>query len=645
MTRRDRFLRAVFADRLGAIVFLAALLVYLSYWRLGPLINDSYTVANTLVAVADGHLYLDEAVYGPGLDTPGVGSRDGRLYGRNYGQVFLAVPLLVAVEALATIADLRVALAGLWTFVVLGFSVLVGREIDAPDRAAYAGSAVALVGFAAILVDATPIDPSDHYLIALQAQTMLVAALTGVVAYRLLARAYDRRVGFIAGFAVVLATPVGFWAQFPKRHAFTTLCALAVMYFLYRSREGDGVDTRFRAAAYVPVGIAAWVSAAEGAILLIAVLAVDVPTGGRSPRSLAAAASACVLASLPMFVTNLFVTGNLLEPPRVLSAGGSGSLADRGDPDGGSDTSGSGGATTDGGSDTSGSGGTTTDGGSDTSGSSGTTTDGGSSGGDTGGGGDAGEAASEAADTAFGVVDLLLELYQRGIDMALSGTGELYHAFIRGGYLPAIAQRDAGEAIRLSFLEAMPLAAALVVVPVVAVRTDFLGRVRAAVDRRGLTALGIIDAFAVVYALALSLVYLPRLPIHAGITVRYLLPLYPIAIYAIARQTAVRRVVRERTRSIAFTYAGSLLVGGQLLVIYLWATDATRGEAVQTHALLGLLAAGLLAAWILADAFGYREDRVGAVSLALAAAATTAFVVLGALWHFAFVGPEALPFV
>jgi hypothetical protein len=607
MSRRDRFARAVFGDRLGAIVFLAALLVYLSYWRLGPLINDSYTVANTLVAVADGHLYLDEAVYGPGLDTPGVGSRDGRLYGRNYGQVFLAVPLLLAVEALAAVADLRVALAGVWALVALALAVLVGREYDAPDRAAYAGSAVALVGFTAILVGATPIDPSDHYLIALQAQTMLVAALTGVVAYRLLARAYDRRVGFGVGLAVVLATPVGFWAQFPKRHAFVTLCAVAVMYFLYRSREGDGIDTRFRAAAYVPVGIAAWVSAAEGAILLIAVLAVDVPTGGRSLRSLATAASACVLASLPMFVTNLFVTGNLLEPARVLSAGGSGSLADRGDPDRGSG--------------------------------------GGGSGGDTGGGGDAGEAASEAADTAFGVVDLLLGLYQRGIEMAFSGTGELYHAFIRGGYLPGIAQRDAGEAIRLSFLEAMPLAAALVVVPVVAVRTDLIGRVRAVVDRRGLTAFGIVDAFAIVYGLALTLIYLPRLPLHATITVRYLLPLYPIAVYALARQTAVRRIVRERARPMAFTYAGSLLVGGQLLVIYLWATDATRGEAVQTHALVSLLAAGLLAVWVLADALGYREDRVGAVALALSAAATTAFVVLGALWHFAFVGPQALPFV
>lgn len=596
---RDRIARAAFGDRLGAIVFLAALLVYLSYWRVGPVINDSYTVANTLVAVADGHVYLEEAVYGPGLDTPGVGSRDGRLYGRSYGQVFLALPLLVAIEGLAAVADLQVALAGIWALVVLALAMLVGREREIPNRAAYVGSAVALGGFAAVIVGATPIEASDHYLIALQLQTMVVAALTGVVAYRLLERAYDRRVGFAAGLAVVFATPVGFWAQFPKRHAFVTFCAIAVMYFLYRSREGEGVDTRYRAAAYVPVGIAAWVSAAEGAILLIALLAVDVPTGGRSIRSLTTAASACVLASLPMFVTNLFVTGNPLEPPRVLSAGGSGSL----------------------------------------SGGSGSDTDGGT------GGGDAGEAASEVADTAFGVIDLLLGLYQRGLEMALSGTDELVHTFIRGGYLPGIAQRDAGEAIRLAFLEAMPLAAALIVVPVVAVRTDFVDRIRTAVERRGLTPFGIVDAFAVVYGLALTLIYLPRLPIHAAITVRYLLPLYPIAVYALARQVAVRRVVSERTSLISFTYAGSLLVGGQLLVIYLWATDATRGEAVQTHALISLFAAGLLAVWVLADELGYREDRVGAVALALAAAATTAFVVLAALWHFAFVGPQALPFV
>lgn len=602
---RKRLADAVFGDRLGAIVFLAALLVYLSYWRIGLLINDSYTVANTLVAVADGHVYLEEAVYGPGLDTPGVGSRDGRLYGRNYGQVFLAVPLLVAIEALAAVADLRVALAGVWALVVLALAVLVGREREVSDRAAYAGSAVALVGFAAAVFGSAPIEASDHYLIALQLQTMVVAALTGVVAYRLLARAYDRRVGFAAGLAVVLATPVGFWAQFPKRHIFVTFCAVAVMYLLYRSREGEGVDTRYRAAAYVPVGIAAWVSGAEGAILLIALLAVDVPTGGRSIRSLTTAATASVLASLPMFVTNLFVTGNPLAPPRVLSAGGSGSLS-------GSD-------------------------GSDTGG-------GGTGGGDTGGS-DAGEAASEAADTAFGVIDLLLGLYQQGIEMALSGTDELVHTFIRGGYLPGIAQKDAGEEIRLAFLEAMPLAAALVVIPVVAARTDFTDRVRTAVDRRGLTPFGIVDAFAIVYGFALTLIYLPRLPIHAAITVRYLVPLYPIAVYALARQASVRRVISERTPLVSFTYLGSLLVGGQLLVIYLWATDATRGEAVQTHALVSLLAAGLFAGWALADALGYREDRLGAVALAFAAAAATAFVVLAALWHFAFVGPQALPFV
>ena len=51
----------------------------------------------------------------------------------------------------------------------------------------------------------------------------------------------------------------------------------------------------------------------------------------------------------------------------------------------------------------------------------------------------------------------------------------------------------------------------------------------------------------------------------------------------------------------------------------------------------------LLAAWAVADALGWRRDRVGAVALGLAAAAGAAFVLLAGLWHFAFVGPRALP--
>lgn len=64
---------------------------------------------------------------------------------------------------------------------------------------------------------------------------------------------------------------------------------------------------------------------------------------------------------------------------------------------------------------------------------------------------------------------------------------------------------------------------------------------------------------------------------------------------------------------------------------------------MQVHALVGLAAAALLDGWVLADAGGRRNDRLGAVALGLAAAAETTFLVLAGLWHFAFVGGRALP--
>ena len=611
--RGRRLARVVVGDRYGAIVLLAAVATYLLCWRVGILVTDTYTVANTLVAVAEGHLFVDRAVYGPGLRTPGMGLRDGQFYGRNYGQVMLALPVLAALDAVATVASLRVALAALWGLSIVGLARLVGREVGRPQLGAYAGSGLAIVAFAAALDGATPIEPAERYLVALQLQTMGAAALVGVFVHRLLTRAYGGTVGLAAGLATALATPVGVWAQFPKRHVLVTLCAVATAYLLYRSREAGGVDTRYRALAYVPVGLAAWVSAAEGAVLLVALLVVDVPTGGRDGRSIAAAGATAVLAALPMVATNYLVTGNAGEPPRTLSAGGSGSLAERG--------------------------------------STATRADGGASG-DAGGGstdptaaGDSG--GSETLDAFVGGVEFLFELLWRGLRTLLREPETLFVTFVRGGYVAGVAERDASEAVRLTVLEAMPLAAGLVAVPVVAARLDL--RERAAAFRRRPwsrpSALRTVDAFAVVYVVALLLVYLPRLPVHASLTVRYLLACYPLAVYGLARLPSVRRVLRERTRLCAATVASALLVGGQLLVLYQWAIDATMGEAVQTHALVGLATAGLLAAWAVADGLGRRRDRLGAVALGLAAAAGAAFVLLAGLWHFAFVGPRALPLV
>jgi hypothetical protein len=404
---------------------------------------------------------------------------------------------------------------------------------------------------------------------------------------------------------------------------------------------------RFRAAAYLPVGVAAWVSAAEGLILLVALLAVDVPTGGRDVRSLATAGVVCVVGLMPMFVTNFFVTGNPAEPPRVLSAGGSGSLsARRGDGGGGSNPGDTGGThtSTPQPTETTAARGTETGSAQATESTSSTATETARTAAPSeSDGSHVPDALGELVDTLVGGFEVLYGLLARGYGTAIADVGRLYPTFVRGGYIQSVARHDAGEAIRLSFLEAMPLAAALVAVPVVVARTDLRGRVAGLLERRRVSALGTVDAFAVVYGVLLTLVYLPRLPVHAAITVRYLLPLFPIALYGLFRVPAVRRVLDGRLRTCGFAYLAGVLVGGQVLVVYLWWIDAARGEAVQAHALVGLGAAALVAGWAVADAGGYRHDRLGAVALGLSGAAGTTFLVMAGLWHFAFVGGRGLP--
>jgi hypothetical protein len=95
-------LRAVFGNYLGATLFLAALAWFGLYWRLGFFSNDQYTFANALLGVADGHLFIDRAVYGPASGaSPGTYLVDGRVYGRNYGIVIVSAAWLVALEAVS----------------------------------------------------------------------------------------------------------------------------------------------------------------------------------------------------------------------------------------------------------------------------------------------------------------------------------------------------------------------------------------------------------------------------------------------------------------------------------------------------------------------------------------------------------------
>jgi len=638
--------RAVVGDRRGAALCCGVLVVYGLCWRLGFLINDNYTLANAFLAVSEGRLAVERAVYGPGLGTPGTFRLDGATYGRNYGQLVLSLPFLRAVEAAAAVAQLRVALASAWGLAVVGFTVLIadplGRRLQPPGgidgtaAVTAAGCGLALVGVALAVRGAPPIAARWHGLIALQLATMVAAALVGVFGYRLLTRIHGPRLGLAAGVATALSAPIGFWAAFPKRHVPIALCVLLSAYALHRSRAAAGTRVRagsrsgrirhataFRALAYVPVGVVAWIHALEGLLLLAALCAVDLPTGERNGRSLAAAGAALAGSLPPMFVTNHLIAGDPLQPPRAFVRWGAGGLAGTAAvfptdwprtaiPDGGPTV--------------------------ETAGPSG-----------------APEAAGAwgAAGALGDVLSVALGFLRRGVGTLVDDPGQAYAVLVRSDYAYDVAQVGGTEVIRLSVLESAPLAGALVSLPVlgvVAARDGRLGAAarRAAGRRLRLSPARTVDLFAVAYVLLALAANLHRLTDGTQVTGRHVLPVFPLLVYGVARLPAVRRVLRDRAGLAAGAYVAGVCVGGQLLVLAVWATGASLGEASGLHAAVNAAAAVPVAGWALADAAGLRSDgtdRAGAVALGLAAAAGTAFFLVARLRHFDYVGGLVLPIV
>ncbi len=594
--RRTEFRRVVFGDRRGVGVFVGALLFFGLQWRIGFLVTDNYTVANALVAVADGHLQIIEFPYGAASgDTPGMHRVDGQLYGRNYGHVFLALPVLYAFEFLEVIVDLRIAIAGFYSLLIILLARIAGRGFTDNNRLTILGVIVSLGVFAVNVAFAVPLPSRWYPLMALQAASMVAGGLCGVLMYRLLASIHSARTGLFAGGVTVLASPVGFWAPIPKRHALTTMLVVLVVlaFAISRTADTDLTVLRARAVAYMAIGLLAWVHAAEALLVLFILVPLDLLAARKNnPRTLAYLGVAFGVSLLPFLLTNFLISGDPLSPPRVLPgfSGGGGRLGT---------TSGT------------------------TSGTiAGTTST-------------PGLVAPLIAvvNEATAVISFLTSDMAVGTTKVWSEPAAYWQTFIRSGGL-AKAHANYQDAFNLTVVESLPIAGALTAT-IIALGTPLRSSL-ADVRRHVGTARGQIDVFVLALALGFTAFYMPRLPLHSQWTVRYLLPVFPAIIYGISRTRVVREVIEAEAALLLWVFAGVLLIGTQLLIVYIAVADLLLGEILQFHALIGLGTAGLLATWgLLSGLVSTRwRLRAGSIGLGMTAGVATMTTLLSALGYF-----------
>ena len=128
--------RVLFGDRYGRLLFLSTLCLFGFLWQTEIFITDSIALANGLNALSNGEVVMTEAVYGPGLDTPGATPMDGGYVARNYGAIVPSLVFWVLLEAMAAVMSLRIALVGLWCLALLGAIVTLGdiRDNDTLSR-------------------------------------------------------------------------------------------------------------------------------------------------------------------------------------------------------------------------------------------------------------------------------------------------------------------------------------------------------------------------------------------------------------------------------------------------------------------------------------------------------------------------------
>ncbi|QLH77094.1 hypothetical protein HZS55_07210 [Halosimplex rubrum] len=626
--------RVVFGGRPGLALFCGALALYVLTWRMGVFFNDIGLYPWMLERLADGHLSLGV----PGeLDQgyPGIHYRDGRVWGRGYGLVALALPVYWAVEVLDPLVDLR------W-LVVVGFSgltlataLLVGDLVGHRRRGLAAGvglGTLALAGNAWFYKSYI----GELSMFALQIATMLAGAVLVAAVYRLLASRHGTTVGLLAGATVLLGTPVAFWASTPKRHTLSAMFVVLAVYAFAASRERDRAPLEaaaLRGGAYACGGLLAWVHAPEGITLLGALAAVDLPTAPRNDRrTLAVVAGLAGLSLVPYLATNAVVSGNPLLPPHFLDSYHGESLAEL--TDGGAAGGGNGG-----------SGGAASAGGGDAAG---------------GTGGSAGSASGGALAAIVGTVaavagtvvagfEAVRPLARRALDMYVGGFVALltepegvFRTFVRWGEADKnVSNLFFDGKTNLSVLESAPVLAALVALPPVLGRWS--GRVRAG-ERRLREAVDPVDLLVLVFAALFLSLYVGNLPVQVQATVRYLHPIYPLAVYGIFRIPEVRSLLTERTRAAALGYEAGILLGAPVAFGALLFFDASKGEVVQPFGLASLAAAAVLAVALLA---GRRDDRargVAAGAFGVATAMATVYLLLTSfvLFHY---GPSALPAV
>ena len=265
---------------------------------------------------------------------------------------------------------------------------------------------------------------------------------------------------------------------------------------------------------------------------------------------------------------------------------------------------------------------------------------------DSGSGGDGGWSGGVLDTLPIGVFDVVVANVLSIVGDSLAAVTDperLYTVFVRSAGADISGNGDFTGPARFAGTNLSMLETALVLALSVAALGAWLSGLREGAGRLRWVDPTVVLAVGIGLAFVAS--YLFRLPLSVQFTQRYLLPVFPLGLYVLARSSTVTRLLERAGDTVLWSYGVGVVVGGQLLLVVVVVRELQPGGAAQLSAGVSLVAAALVATTGVLAVWTRRFDRAVGVAVGLACAAGTVFVLLAHLEYFQVTGEAILPVV
>lgn len=294
-------------NRISLLVFFCSMFLFLSFGGTRLFISDEGLIINQFYNLVHGSLAIKMAKIGVSKGMYFLFNNN--LYIKfSYALPVLSLPAYYLLKSVNFIYGAHLFLLQFWAFSA-GIIVYLAARCYNIKNAVFAGLISYLFLITINLIFFKPIYfPVWGEVLAIEFTNIIISSFLVLVVFLLFRDIFNQKIGLIASFFILLATPVSFYAITLKHHSLALLLTLLSFYFFYKYYKNK--DNRFIYLAYASAGLCIWTRILDGAALLGALLITDIMISRHIVRRIIPVLIVILISTAPLFVFNYLILGD-----------------------------------------------------------------------------------------------------------------------------------------------------------------------------------------------------------------------------------------------------------------------------------------------------------------------------------------------